>query len=51
MLVTEVEMLMWNAKRTERAKMLEWLARDEKFLFDWEERWDYRFTGLEGFGW
>ena len=43
MLVTEVEMLMWNENREERAKMLEWLTRDEKFLFGPTARHSYGF--------
>jgi hypothetical protein len=50
MLVTEVDMLMWNANRDETAKMMQWLARDETFLFDFETREHYGFTGFEDEG-
>jgi len=43
MLVTEVEMLMSHASSTETAKMLEWLAHNEKFLFDNIQRVTYGF--------
>jgi hypothetical protein len=43
MLVTEVEMLMGHASSTETATMLDWLAHDEKFLFDGNVRFKYGF--------
>jgi hypothetical protein len=45
MIVTEVEMLMWNPERDETEKMLEWLSVNNKFLFDVDERADYGFGG------
>jgi hypothetical protein len=45
MLVTEVEMMMWNPERGETEKMLEWLRVNNKFLFDMEQRADYGFGG------
>ena len=50
MIVTEVELLMWNSNKDETAKMLEWLDQDEKFLFDWQQRFLYGFTGIESSG-
>ena len=34
MLVTEVEMLLWHADTDIMVKMMWWLGRHEKFLFD-----------------
>jgi hypothetical protein len=45
MIVTEVEMMMWNPERGETEKMLEWLSVNNKFLFDADERADYGFGG------
>ncbi len=50
MIVTEVKLLLWNTNRDETAKMLEWLDRDEKFIFDWKQRFVYGFSGIDDNG-